>query len=431
MAIGHITGKNEETEKFICLPQWAVSGPIEGISIHKEDFQPGKRVKIVQIGHGTTIEPEFGFVDAESPLLGVLPVPEAFKQQMMQVSPNHAVLAYIAAKINRVQSIYWRAKVVDNAGPRLLVNLIDGERAGQSDILLTIPIAAEEYEVDEIVLVDRISYDTPAVVGWWEPLKEAIQLILNVIGGGAVTGAGEYNAGDEVTASAFPDTDFALAYWLEDGAIVSYDEIYGFIIQQTRHLTAVFKDTTKHARVVFSPITSLSWRLGMGLSCPYTGFAFTTSGFLHTGITFAPWLYQYYPDIYNEPVYRTALVSVNPSIELNTGLMIYGKINPFSMSIDGDVDAPYYFRFRIRFCLRNSLNLNSADNAKTIHPLLDIATSPWSPKYSIAEIAAGVTPESFPQLCYVAPENVRDQYSSWYEGNWEIRIQFQYEFGWL
>ena len=54
------------------------------------------------------------------------------------------------------------------------------------------------------------------------------------------SGSGTYEAGDEVTLTAYAYTDYELAYWEIDGESVGTEETYTFTIEENTYVTAVF-----------------------------------------------------------------------------------------------------------------------------------------------------------------------------------------------
>jgi len=58
--------------------------------------------------------------------------------------------------------------------------------------------------------------------------------------GGSVWGEGNYTHGTEVTVSARSNIDYSFTHWSEDGAVVSTEEHFTFIIESDRHLVATF-----------------------------------------------------------------------------------------------------------------------------------------------------------------------------------------------
>ena len=59
-----------------------------------------------------------------------------------------------------------------------------------------------------------------------------VTAIANPAEGGEITGAGEYNAGDDVTLTAIPNKDFVFLNWSENGEVLSTDNPYTFFIEE-------------------------------------------------------------------------------------------------------------------------------------------------------------------------------------------------------
>ena len=72
--------------------------------------------------------------------------------------------------------------------------------------------------------------------------------------GGAVTGGGIYDCGDEVTVTATPTEGYVFVHWREDGVLVSDESVYTFTVTTSRTLVAEFSGTTAIGDVETSAI---------------------------------------------------------------------------------------------------------------------------------------------------------------------------------
>lgn len=74
-----------------------------------------------------------------------------------------------------------------------------------------------------------------------EPIIYTINLSSSPVEGGDVTGGGEYEQWAEVTVKAIPGQGWVFAGWTENGAFLSSDAEYSFLVDADRSLTANFR----------------------------------------------------------------------------------------------------------------------------------------------------------------------------------------------
>ena len=95
----------------------------------------------------------------------------------------------------------------------------------------------------------KFAEDTTVYAHWTENIRPAgvriyrIALHSNPAQGGSVTGGGMYSRGQSVTVTAAPAAGYHFISWMEDGAEVSSELEYTFIVAKDRTLTAVFERT--------------------------------------------------------------------------------------------------------------------------------------------------------------------------------------------
>ncbi|MBQ3354102.1 MAG: leucine-rich repeat domain-containing protein [Bacteroidales bacterium] len=92
------------------------------------------------------------------------------------------------------------------------------------------------------VLTFLVETDRNFVAHFITPLN--VQLSLNNGDWGSVSGNGFYNYNDTCTVTATPSEGFYFANWTENGLIVSYDEVYSFVVRDNRNLVANFMSPT-------------------------------------------------------------------------------------------------------------------------------------------------------------------------------------------
>lgn len=56
--------------------------------------------------------------------------------------------------------------------------------------------------------------------------------------GGVVTGNGTYTYGETATVSVIPNANYQFAGWIENGSVVSVDDVYSFVVTEDHHLVA-------------------------------------------------------------------------------------------------------------------------------------------------------------------------------------------------
>ena len=74
----------------------------------------------------------------------------------------------------------------------------------------------------------------------WPTTVFSINASVDASGHGSVSGGGDHNYGATVTLTATPETGYGLAYWMEEGVIVSTDATYSFTATYNRTIEAHF-----------------------------------------------------------------------------------------------------------------------------------------------------------------------------------------------
>ena len=106
----------------------------------------------------------------------------------------------------------------------------------------------------------------------------SINVTIDPIAGGMVTGGGTYNYGDTCVLFASPSTNegYQFYYWEENGQAVSTDTVYSFVAQNNRHLVAHF-GFPLNVTVIANPdsggVVSGTGTFGYGDTCTVTASA--------------------------------------------------------------------------------------------------------------------------------------------------------------
>ena len=152
----------------------------------------------------------------------------------------------------------------------------------------------------------------------------AVNLSANPIAGGTTTGAGSYNAGSTVVATASPNTGYTFVDWTENGTRVSTSSSIQFTLTSNRTFVANFSaiPASQFAVVLSSnPVaggtTSGSGAFAGGSSVPVTAAP-------NTGYTFTGWTNQgsTTPILSTSPSY-TFVLSANRSLVANFAINTY------------------------------------------------------------------------------------------------------------
>jgi len=114
---------------------------------------------------------------------------------------------------------------------------------------------------------------------------------INPANSGAVTGAGSYNPGDNVTLTATPNTGYSFVNWTENGAeIVSNDASYSFTASASRTLIANFHAVVVPATYVITASVSLANSGTVtGIGSYNSGDNVTLTATSNTGYSFVNW----------------------------------------------------------------------------------------------------------------------------------------------
>ena len=78
--------------------------------------------------------------------------------------------------------------------------------------------------------------------------------------GGTISGSGNYAYGATCTLAATPNAGYYFLNWTENGAVVSYDNVYSFVANNDRNLTANFMEGESSCSIVFD--LQSSWGSG-------------------------------------------------------------------------------------------------------------------------------------------------------------------------
>ena len=96
-------------------------------------------------------------------------------------------------------------------------------------------VVSEESEYSFTITNDR------NLVANFELLDYDINVTVNPINSGVVTGEGNYYHGEEVTLTAIPNVGYRFVSWTENGIVVSEETTYTFVISPDRNLVANFE----------------------------------------------------------------------------------------------------------------------------------------------------------------------------------------------
>ena len=113
----------------------------------------------------------------------------------------------------------------------------------------TIKVSGDGFDVSQIILKNHVVCDADGneVTGelaknvTYNLLAYGIMATVNPMNAGAVTGAGTYNDGEEVTLTATPNEGYKFVNWTENDTIVSGEAEYTFVVKGDRNLVANFE----------------------------------------------------------------------------------------------------------------------------------------------------------------------------------------------
>jgi uncharacterized repeat protein (TIGR02543 family) len=113
-----------------------------------------------------------------------------------------------------------------------------------------------------------------------------LALSANPTAGGATSGAGSFNAGTPVTATATPNTGYTFVNWTDNGVVASTNATYTFTLNANRTLVANFSADTYTVALSSNP-TAGGTTSGAGSF--NAGTSVTVTATLNTGYTFVNW----------------------------------------------------------------------------------------------------------------------------------------------
>ncbi len=161
-----------------------------------------------------------------------------------------------AVKSNRLPGQFILiAQTVSNGNLRVLCYSMPGTNIpGNDGDIMTFQITLGDaegifpLEFEDIVLsniqggtIEAIGVNGSVVIGNPATTYD-ITLSANPSNGGAVSGAGTYNAGEEVTVTATPFDGYSFVNWTENGTEVSSNAAYTFTVMSDRYLVANFEE---------------------------------------------------------------------------------------------------------------------------------------------------------------------------------------------
>ena len=112
----------------------------------------------------------------------------------------------------------------------------------------TIKVSGDGFDVSQIILKNHVICDADGNVVTGELAKNVtynllaygIMATVNPMNAGAVTGAGTYNDGEEVTLTATPNEGYKFVNWTENDTIVSEEAEFTFVVKGNRNFVANF-----------------------------------------------------------------------------------------------------------------------------------------------------------------------------------------------
>jgi hypothetical protein len=116
-----------------------------------------------------------------------------------------------------------------------------------------------------------------------------LNLSANPAAGGTTNGAGQYNTGSTVTATALPNAGYAFVNWTDNGVIVSPSSSYQFVLAANRNLVANFNLVpSSQFSVALSSNPAAGGSTG-GSGSFNSGATVTVTATPNTGYTFSNW----------------------------------------------------------------------------------------------------------------------------------------------
>lgn len=152
----------------------------------------------------------------------------------------------------------------------------------------------------------------------------AVNLSANPVTGGTTTGAGSYNAGSTVVATAKPNTGFTFVDWTENGSRVSTSSSIQFTLTSNRTFVANFSAIPASQFAVVLSSNPVAGGTTSGSGAFAAGSSVTVTAAPNTGYTFTGWtdLGTTTPILSTSPSY-TFVLSANRSLVANFAINTY------------------------------------------------------------------------------------------------------------
>lgn len=136
-----------------------------------------------------------------------------------------------------------------------LDDVLSSEYTYDSGDYKNVALVGGEGEGDDrtYVTVEDEAYTPPEPPAPIEPTQYTVTLLVDPEGGGVASGGKTVTEGTSITVTATPSNGFEFVEWRENGAVVSTNRTYSFMVSSNRTLTAVFAATIP----VYAVVTSI------------------------------------------------------------------------------------------------------------------------------------------------------------------------------
>lgn len=151
----------------------------------------------------------------------------------------------------------------------------------------------------------------------------AVNLSSNPAAGGTTTGAGSYNAGSSVTATASPNAGFTFVEWTENGVRVSTSSSIQFTINANRTFVANFRAIPANQFAVILSSNPAAGGTTDGEGAYSSGSSVTVTAAQNVGYTFTNWTDKVSGTVLSTSPSYTFVLSSNRSLVANFTLNTY------------------------------------------------------------------------------------------------------------
>lgn len=160
-----VIGEGSEAGSFEVLPgasesSIALPSSVQAVSIFREEFVANEKVTIIE-NNG-----QYGIAKKAAGLKGCIGIPDISVGNIFLENPAQAAAAYIGRMAGNYRTTYAVGTVKAIVGDKISVEYFDGTKTlGLAPVM---SIAAADFAVDDLVLVNLWEYNQHLVCGWWQ-----------------------------------------------------------------------------------------------------------------------------------------------------------------------------------------------------------------------------------------------------------------------